>query len=813
MAEQFQVTQQEKPFAPLQATDFVSEFDRHIRERDAMNAPYEASIRARGRQGIEDANKQVREMEQLAKLSKSLTNKLTKIQEQANEEQYAQGLADALMEDPDFFGQQELEAQEQQLIDGQAVATQTSKRYLAEGGSERNAREIRNTGGWYGYGRFVGQLQLMGDNYGMALEEAKSSFSININGREVTYDQLQSRDEYNAWTRGFNSQYMRGIPRTNGDVVEKYVLRSARQALNNDRLKWSRKFEENRKAEEKEARTLEFMDSINRGDTNVVQRAFATFPGSNREIRDEIEANLLDAVDVGYMTSSEAINFYETQTVVKDGKVQTMAEAFPLQYRQFVDKAENARAQEAKEYQTVRATEAAELQQILDSSEQLSDAQIAELKTSDKYRNNSAAKQVLDNYLTSEEIEDEQGRSQLEALYRTGQLTPAHLKHYNKALQDEFGPKAEESSLIEGEYDADTGDSVADGAAQAVMGYTRGEVPNKDDLDYQTYHSNASNIHRQAYAEARRSGKDHIDAMDYARQQVEFAVEKDQDRITTKPAKVTLDNTIDKANAAIKADPTIISTKEIPGTPSGALSDSLEYLRTGRGSMSGFYQALAQTTGISADKIVLAQAKAAGMDDVVKKIEESPAWKSREALPPSLQRLIDVRPNVHTFTQSAVRAQLGGSDTKYFLDTVASKESESYGGYDAYNLGGSAGGHVAHGSGNSAKDGRFGKPVSQLTIGEIKRLHASGQAHAMGRYQFIGSTFAEVAPLTGLPDSTVFGPKVQDLFAITRLIQRASWGSLQSGLKSEWIGLQYLNGPQYQKLVEAARGAIQEARK
>ena len=80
----------------------------------------------------------------------------------------------------------------------------------------------------------------------------------------------------------------------------------------------------------------------------------------------------------------------------------------------------------------------------------------------------------------------------------------------------------------------------------------------------------------------------------------------------------------------------------------------------------------------------------------------------------------------------------------------------------------------------------------------------------MGRYQFIGPTFAEVAPLTGLPDNTVFNAKTQDLFAITRLIQRASWGNLQSGLKSEWIGLQYLNSEQYQRLVTAARGAIQE---
>ena len=73
------------------------------------------------------------------------------------------------------------------------------------------------------------------------------------------------------------------------------------------------------------------------------------------------------------------------------------------------------------------------------------------------------------------------------------------------------------------------------------------------------------------------------------------------------------------------------------------------------------------------------------------------------------------------------RAAYGGNFYKgdnwtQFLDMVASVESESYGGYDAYNRGGSDGGHTAHGSGNSAEDMRYGKPISQLTVNEIVRF-------------------------------------------------------------------------------------------
>ena len=810
MAEQFEVTQQEKEYRPTQATNFVREFDNYIAERDALNKPYEASVNARARQAVQDADKQVREWSEIARLSKTLSNQLMEIQKTKNEEEYAQGLADQLMDAPDLLGQQELEADEASLIAGQKVATDTASKYLAEGGSEGNAREIRNTGGWYGYGRFVGQLQQMGDGYGMALEEAKGSFTVNLGGEDLSYDQLTTKDEYNAWQRAFNANYLKGVPRTNGDVVEKYVLRSMRSAANSDRLKWNKEYEKNRKAEETEARQMEFVGSLNRGDTTIAERAFATYPGSKREIRGEIEDNLIIAVDAGYMTAGEALNFYETQTIVKDGKRQTMAEAFPLQYRQFSDAVEKARTKENNEYTAGLKNDATELMQTINSGETLSDDQVQQLMDSDRYKNNPLARGVLKDYQTREEIEDDSARAHLDALYRTGDLTPEVLKKYNNGIQQEYASKAEETATIEGEYDSKAAAIDANGAAIQLLNITQGTGAAKNDFEYQTIYRNALDLHKRSYQEARRAGKNHGEAMEYARQQVKATVDmgSEANPLKADPKPITLDSSVKTTRKALDKNPNLLNTTVLADTPKGALTESFEYLRTGRGNMSGFYQALAQGQPYTAEDIVLAQAKAAGMD--ISKIEKNPTRQAQEKLPPHIKRLIKVSPNSRTFAQGAVRAVLGGEDTKYFLDTVASKESEAYGGYDAYNLGGSNGGHTAHGSGNSAEDNQFGKPVSQLTIGEIKALHRAGKAHAMGRYQFIGSTFAEVAPLTGLPDDAVFNAKTQDLFAITRLIQRASWGSLQSGLASEWIGLQYLNSAQYQRLVQAAYGAIEE---
>lgn len=808
MAEQFEVTQQEKEYRPTQATDFVREFDAHIAERDAMNKPYEASLIARSEQMVTDANKQVREMEQLAKLSNSLMDKLVDMQKKANEEQYAQGLADALMDGPDLVGQQELEQEESALVAGQKVATDTSQKYLAEGGTESNAREIRNTGGWYGYGRFVGQLQMLGDNYGMALEEAKGSFTISIDGRELGYEQLTTKDEYNTWQRAFNKEYLKGVPRTNGDVVEKYTLRTMRAQANADRAQWIKEYNENRLAEEKEERQTAFIADIRRGDTGIAERYFATAPGSFREKRDEMEANLLLAIDTNQMTPDQALNFYETQTIVKDGKRQTMAEAFPLQYELFSDEVAKARTKEDNEYVANLTSDARELQRELANGPPLNDQQIAALQTSPRYRNNHAAQQILQNHITREESEDIGSRAYLDDLYRSGDLTPDVLQRFNHEIQQEYASKANETASIAGEYDSKIGDQDAHGAAIVALDYQRGEVPNQNDPDYRRVFRRAQGVHKSAYAEARRAGKTHEEAMTYAKQQVERVVEKNPLSLTEKEAPITLTGKVAAARKFAKNNGQGFNAK-IPNSQT-QLNEAVEYLRTGRGTMPGFYSALAAGHPYSAEDLVLKQAELHGIDVQDIKERATPYKQGKVKLRPELQRLMTVAPNRQTYAQATTRAVLGGDDTKFFLDQVASVESTSMGGYDAYNLGGSNGGHTAHGSGNSAKDGRFGKPVSQLTIGEIKRLHAAGQAHAMGRYQFIASTFAEVAPLTGLPDSQVFDAKTQDLFAITRLIQRASWGNLRTGLRSEWIGLNYIKGPTYERVLQAARAIVAE---
>ena len=281
--EQFKITQGQEQFNPLQATSYVREFDEAVAERERLNRPYEESVTRRSQSEVARADAKLKEMQGLAELSQTLLGQLTDLQEKRNEAEYGRGLADSLRYGPNPEGQAQLEEQESELRGGQKIATEAGNKYEAEGGNSYTAQEIRNTGGWYGYGKFVGQLQALGDNYGLALEEAKSSFSVDVGDKTLTYDRLESPDEYAAWTRAFQQQYLSGLPRTNGQVIEKYALSTIRRTDQLAAAEWRKEYNEERLAIAKEARTEELANGARNGEPNLFQNWFDTFLGQREK--------------------------------------------------------------------------------------------------------------------------------------------------------------------------------------------------------------------------------------------------------------------------------------------------------------------------------------------------------------------------------------------------------------------------------------------------------------------------------------------------------------------------------------------------
>ena len=134
---------------------------------------------------------------------------------------------------------------------------------------------------------------------------------------------------------------------------------------------------------------------------------------------------------------------------------------------------------------------------------------------------------------------------------------------------------------------------------------------------------------------------------------------------------------------------------------------------------------------------------------------------------------------------------------KRAADITSNYESAGSGGYNAVNQGGEEGGtKIPAGfySGdfrNMTQHG--GRDLTTLTVGEIMDLQADpgksmsnaewvkqGKLHAVGRYQFIGSTLKGLVKRLGVSRGEKFTPELQD---------RLFLSLLKSGGPSQWVGL------------------------
>ena len=142
------------------------------------------------------------------------------------------------------------------------------------------------------------------------------------------------------------------------------------------------------------------------------------------------------------------------------------------------------------------------------------------------------------------------------------------------------------------------------------------------------------------------------------------------------------------------------------------------------------------------------------------------------------------------------------------LNIIGRYESDGAGGYDAVNQGGANGGNTVLGySGPYQQLG--GRALTDMSIAEIMELQkedgrswdswfSSGKLHAVGRYQFIGTTLAGIVNQTGLDPNTKFSREVQDSLALYLL--RASSNGI-----AQWVGPNKRALPSEREVVIAAR--------
>ena len=137
------------------------------------------------------------------------------------------------------------------------------------------------------------------------------------------------------------------------------------------------------------------------------------------------------------------------------------------------------------------------------------------------------------------------------------------------------------------------------------------------------------------------------------------------------------------------------------------------------------------------------------------------------------------------------------------LDLIGKRESDSVGGYNAVNQGGADGGHTALGYSGDYRKAPFnpsGKELTSMTVQEVMdkqyddgtmsdaQWKSSGKLHAVGRYQFIGSTLKGLVDQGVVNKTDQFSPETQNKLGVALVKQT---GGNVSTLKSTWIGLQH----------------------
>jgi hypothetical protein len=169
---------------------------------------------------------------------------------------------------------------------------------------------------------------------------------------------------------------------------------------------------------------------------------------------------------------------------------------------------------------------------------------------------------------------------------------------------------------------------------------------------------------------------------------------------------------------------------------------------------------------------------------------------------PEVQQLLKFRPTVSRVNRAIVAGGPAVGDS--LVAMVIQHESAAHGTWDAYNQGGRNQGNTAVKPGNSAVSSPWGKPVSQMTLGEISYYQSLPVGHpkvlhGAGAFQFTKSAFSETMRSLGLSSEQTFDQATQLAFFNQRRKWRESVDPGVDGLRREWVGLNNVSYSEIEK--------------
>ncbi len=786
-----------------------AKFDKQRAERNAQaqrnQATQAQSIRDNNAVNQANVRQSNKDLEALSAFSSTLTEQLVENKKKQNEEEMQRGMMMAYTEGVPQEQQDAFDAEEQELNNLNESTIKAANKIEQKTGNVFLGEKVRGMSGWAAYGYAMGKAQQGGVDYAVFYEQQAANTSVVVTNeagvqQEITLETAKTPAEFAAVQSQIRAEFLKQYSGMNPALLNKYLFPSMREKEGKALLTFSKVRGEAIKADRITAANDTLYAGLSGPDagaalTTYIQETAADAGGLGNARKKAVEV-IKQGIKNGSLSAESLDNLLDSEITARDGSTQTVGKY----WREFGDLKQELANEQVRDFESDQATKKMNAQKYAQHLRQewSDNEERGEYLTEDQKE--QLIKESLDqfgyvdsslqNLRTQQDVNDEDIQELLINKQRNGlPITPADLRNASPELYRQYagqikrggGPNALNTQA----------EKRADSEIKSLVTKETGETDGMTDKSpkWNRINNGAQDYFRLRYQEAAQLASSPQEAYKVAMAQTRDAIangafteEYDAALNQEHGQKVVEGKRTIERWALDKEVPfgRLASTQVIPGTEED-IKALINYQENGINKIPPIYEQL--SSGIydmSAFDLARAQYMAAtGKDMVPPAAEQVTSEQSAE-----FQRLLKYRP-----TSARTRQAMVGSGDRRFLDLVASEESEAYGGYDAYNLGGANAGHTAYGSGNSLEDKRYGKPVSQLTIGEIKKLHNAGQLHAAGRYQFVKDTFAEVVEDLGLSNDTVFDPATQDRMAISRARWRVNNYGLK-GLNQEWIGLQ-----------------------
>ena len=812
-------------FQPLKAPSMLEELDRNYKTQKEsikqfnLQADADDNVRL---QNLVEQNKAAQDTySQLADFSQTMSKTIVDIKTKQNKRQMAQGLLSRMQEGPDEDAIAKVNAEEAVLIDQSRQTNIVSDKIEAEDGHGLIARKVRNTDPWFQYGRYVGDIQQQVNMLPsmIATAQADDGLSVSINGQPTTYAELDSNEDFMAWQQEFTTQFLERFPGINPAVAEKYIFKDLNKRLSTQAVSWATGKATADKKERVDAAKDRFFQAVQGENAGEVYLDLLRTKALDRDQMETLLNELINDRTIG-LNEIDKLRNHEYYHVGKRQRVR-LGKEHARTFDQLEQKAKDAQFQQDSNRRKERKAAAERLEQEFEQSlinrekDYTPDEIDAFIKHGISQGLTRSDMPFLTSYITrvsSDQIEEDR-LAIIELRHARGNvLLQEDLRNVHPKVRAEFLPQV----TGDNDFSQVSADQITNAKVQITASIDKSfdEVEGRTNLPANGEHR--AKIDRLALRDYKRlyrkymtpgGGHTPFSAEEQALQDVSKNIADGVYRkeSTSLEEIQSRAKDFDDAKTHLKNNPDAWREQRLMGT-SKALPGLKKYAEKGVGQIPSIYfDIAAQFPNVTGWDIANAQSMVAGYGSLYKeKVEEG-----IDLLDPGVQRMLRYRNTPARTYQASVAT----GDQKWFLDSIASVESSSYGEYDAYNRGGSNDGYTAIGSGNSSEGpGRLSQPISTMTLGQIMNLqslplHHPDGLHAVGRYQFIGPTFRETFINTGLSEDTVFDAATQDLFAMTRARQRISWPGQNSraGLVSEWRGLKYL----FQRNPEAAQRMLQ----